>query len=317
MAKPSSPRPRFVTSASPDRDTDEPQRALIWMLGAAACFAVSGYFVKRLSQTGVPSMELVFFRSLINAVVVLLLMLKTGEALVPRDNLPVLLLRGLAGFVSLCCLFYSLSHLPLSIGMMLAWCSPIFVIFFSAAFLNESLGLARLGCAAAALYGLMLLVKPDLMPAAEAVGLPMRAVAIGLLGAASAGLAYVAVRAATARVGVNTIVFYFTGVSTLLSAPFALKVYQAPSDEQWLPILGMALSATLAQFMMTQGYRYAKAGVVSLMNLLTPAFSAILGWWLLQETLASMQFAGMALIGGAIVGLTWQGKPSDRVLPTE
>ena len=38
--------------------------------------------------------------------------------------------RGLAGFVSLSCLFYSLSKLPLSIAMMIAWCSPIFVIAF-------------------------------------------------------------------------------------------------------------------------------------------------------------------------------------------
>jgi drug/metabolite transporter (DMT)-like permease len=316
MAKNSSLRPRFTTSASPDRDTDEPGRALAWMAGAALCFSVSGYFVKNLATTGLPTMELVFYRSLINAGIMLFLMLKAGEPLVPKGDLQVLLLRGVAGFLSLACLFYSLSQLPLSIAMMIAWCSPIFVIFFSAAFLNETLGWPRLAWAAAAFYGLTLLVRPD-SALEQGASFPLRAVGIGLAGAASAGLAYVAVRAATARVGVNTIVFYFTGISTLISLPFIWADYQAPHDEQITQILGMALSATAAQYMMTQGYRFAKAGVVSLMNLLTPAFSAIIGWLLLKESLSPGQFAGMVLIAGAILGLSWKKKPAGLALPRE
>ena len=309
MDRPSSQKPRFNTSAQPDRKTDAPKVALAWMAGAAICFAISGYFIKILSQAQVPAMELVFFRSLINAVIVLGFMLRAGEPLAPRQDLQVLLLRGLAGFISLSCLFYSLSHLPLSIAMMLAWCSPIFVIFFSAAFLGETLGGRRLCWAGAAFVGLFLLVRPDAATAETALHLPLRAVGISLIGAAAAGLAYVAVRAATARVGVNTIIFYFTGVSTLLSLPFIVKTYQAPADDQIIPILGMALAATVAQYMMTQAYRFAKAGVASLMNLLTPAFSAILGWVLLNENLSPMQFGGMAMVAASLVGLTWASRP--------
>ena len=48
---------------------------------------------------------------------------------------------------------------------------------------------------------------------------------------------------------------------------------------------------------MTRAYRYAPAGVVSMMNLLNPVFGAAFGIYLFHEGLAAFQWAGMGLVG--------------------
>src|SRR4029077_4851959 len=101
----------------------------------------------------------------------------------------------------------------------------------------------------------------------------------GLLGAAFAGAAYVAVRAAATRVGIYAIVLYLTGASSLLSAPVA--VYQglvSLSGGRGLELLLLGLLATLGQVAMTEAYRHARASVVSPMSLLSALFAAVFGW---------------------------------------
>ncbi len=279
---------------------DQPRRSLAYMAASALGFSLMAIFVKRLAHS-IPHFELVFLRSLINLAVTFALMRVFGERL-PRTGHRLLLFRGVAGFGSLTCLFYSLSHLPLAVAMILSWCSPIFVILFSALFLGERLGARSLSWVALAFAGLAVLLYP---PGGLGMSqMPLQAIVIGLAGSASAALAYVAVRAATARVGVNTIVFYFVAVSALISLPLALGDFRAPTSGEAAELLAMGLLASFAQFMMTQGYRYAKAGVASTMNLLSAGLSAILGWVLFDERLVAFQWAGMITLMGAIVLLT-------------
>jgi len=270
-------------------------------------FSTMAIFVKRLAPS-LPQFELVFFRSLINLIVVSFFVFRGSHRIWVSER-PLLLFRGLMGFLGVSCLFYSLSHLPLPVAMMLSWCSPVFVMIFSFIFLKERLphraGLWLLLAAAS----LGLLLKVDLK--SFSMGLSPLAAAIGILGAASGGLAYVAVRAATARVGVHVIVFYFVAVSSILSLPLALHQFVTPRPEQWLDLLALGGFAALGQFAMTQGYGYAAAGIVSTMSLLNPVFAGVWGILFFNETLGPGQWFGMGGIGSAVVGLTWLSHRKD------
>ncbi len=142
------------------------------------------------------------------------------------------------------------------------------------------------------------------------MALPLVPVMIGLLGSAFAGLAYVAVRAATATVGVNAIIFYFTATASLISAPLAFRQYSVLNVHQFSQLIIMGIFASIGQFAMTQAYRYAAAGLVSTMSLMNAVFSASLGWLLLGEVLVPIQWAGMVLVGAsvALIALKGQGR---------
>ena len=290
---------------------DRPLVALAWMTASACSFSSMAIFVKRLAPV-IPQFELVFFRSSINLVWVIGLMLIQGETFFPRGK-PLLVFRGLAGFAGVTCLFYSIGHLPLPIATMLSWCSPIFVILFSRLILNERLPSRSATLILTAFIGLMLLVDPSVGSHVQAVAVPLRAAMIGLMGAAFGGMAYVAVRAATASVGVNGIVFYFVAVSTLISAPLAARDFVSPSFSQAIQLLCLGTFATIGQLTMTRAYRYAPAGIVSLMALLNPAFGAAFGLFLFHESMKASQWLGMSLVGLAIGLLTVRSRARSGV----
>lgn len=292
------------------------------MACSALGFSSMAIFVKRLAPS-IPQFELVFFRSIVNFLVVLALMLAQRERIslsragdpalqdpgIRRKTRLLLSFRGVAGFVGVSCLFYSISHLPLPIAMMLGWTSPLFVIFFSHLFLKERLSPLAFLSITVSFVGLMLLLRLDFSEGGFA--LPIGAVAIGLLGAASSGGAYVAVRAATARVGANLIILYFMGIALVLSLPTLFIDFHLPTPGQLVELIVLGLFATWGQVAMTQGYRFAPAGLVSTMSLLNAAFSAAFGWFLFDERLATVQWLGMAILGAGIASLTWGSKRSE------
>jgi drug/metabolite transporter (DMT)-like permease len=75
----------------------------------------------------------------------------------------------------------------------------------------------------------------------------------------------------------------------------------------------MGSAATLGQFLMTHAYRFAPAGIVSTMNLLNAAFSAVLGWTLFGETLDRLQWAGLVVLGIGIASVTLSAGKSRPV----
>lgn len=275
-------------------------------------------FVKRLGSV-LPEFELVFFRSVLNLFFVVILMLIHGEKFLPDVLHPkkaerktvfrlhlLLIFRGLVGFGGVSCLFYSIHHLPLPIAMLLGWTSPLFVMLFSRIFIGEKLAKAAWIAVLLAFFGLLLLLNPHQGGAGvDSKGIPLHAIFIGITGAAMSGAAYVAVRAATARVGVNLIVVYFMIVSTSVSAPLAARDFQFPSWDQGWALLVIGISAAIGQVTMTHGYRYAPASRVSTMSLLNAAFSAFFGWWLFNERLTPIQWGGMAILASGIASLTW------------
>ncbi len=91
-------------------------------------------------------------------------------------------------------------------------------------------------------------------------------------------------------------VAYFVGISAILSFPAAISAWKAPTQAQWMTLLAMGTCATLGQIAMTQAYRYARAGVVSTMNLMTAVFSAIWGGVFLGDRLAPAQWVGVAVL---------------------
>lgn len=288
---------------------------------SAAGFSTMAIFVKKLSPV-IPQFELVFFRSFLNFGILLVWMLAVREpvripARAAGRQRRLLYFRAFAGFCGVSCLFYSLRHLPLPVAMLLGWSSPIFVLFFSSIFTGERIGARNLAFVAAAFCGLgLLLFEPGSARMVE--GLSWFGVLIALFGAAWSGAAYVAVRAATGVFGVNLIILYFTGISSLLALPLALQTWVLPPASSLMELTGLGICSTLGQVAMTHAYRFAPAGKVSTMSLLNAVFSAVLGALLFDERLGGAQIIGMFVLAGSIGALTWwgsRGTSPNRVHP--
>ncbi len=280
---------------------DNPLRAVMWSAASALFFSLMSVCVK-LAMPTIPHFELVFFRSLINLLVVLPFVRLESKIFLQKGAF-LLFVRGLGGFGSLACLFYSIEHLPLAIASLLSWCSPLFVVLFSRLFLSEKLSLRSLLWIGVTFSGVVLLAmkKPG-----EVRVLSLWGVGLGLFGAACAGLAMVAIRAASSQFSLSTIIFCFVSVSTLISAPLAYREFKTPHLKETVLLLGIGLFASLAQYMMTHAYQLARAGLVSTVGLTTAVHSAFFGWVFFHETLFINQWLGIGVIGVAIALLVWE-----------
>jgi drug/metabolite transporter (DMT)-like permease len=153
------------------------------------------------------------------------------------------------------CFFYAIAHLRLADAVLLNYSLPLFMPLIAQAWLGEAIPRALWRGLAVGFLGVVLILKPGL-------GLFNPAALVGLAAAVLAALAQVGVRRLTDTEPVTRIVFYFAAISTAVSALPLVRSWQTPEPRVWGVLLGMGLSATVAQLFLTRAYAHAPAAQV-------------------------------------------------------
>jgi len=275
----------------------------LWMIAAGLGFALMSVCVKA-TAGAFGSPELVFWRSAFGVLFVLAwLALRRAPADAPRGmtrlagpHLSEQLRRAGIGFMALVAFFYSLAHLPMSVAITLNYTSPLFLALLMPWLLGERPERGQYLSVGAGFVGVVLMLEPWQADARAQI-VP------GLIGLASgfmAALAYVQVR----RLGRFAepewrTVFWFAAVgmaggAVLASLP-GLGGWHAPEPEHILPLLGIGLSATLAQLAMTRAYRHGPTAQVAAFAYSTVMFGALLDGVIWKETLSIPAWIGIVL----------------------
>ena len=274
-------------------------RALIgiaWMVFASTLFAAGNAFVKALAPR-IPFWESVFTRSVM-ALTVAAIMTARARASFRGVNRPVLLLRGALGTAALMCYYYAISTTQLGVAVMVAHTIPLFVAIFAVIFLKERLRPALAGLLVVGFLGVTLILSPNLTRV-DASAL------IALVAAAFAGGAYTCLRHLRRSDEPATIVFYYAVISTLVSLPFFLSTFVRPSWPELGMLVGVGLTATLAQFGLTIAYRHAQAAVISPFSYWTVIVSYLYGIALFEEIPTWSALVGSAVVMGVGILIGW------------
>lgn len=270
-----------------------------WMLVAAALFALMGVLVKHAS-TQFSSAELVFYRSVFGLVAIWTLIgLRRRQWWAPLATRHGVahFRRGLAGFVALVLFFYAIARLPLATAVTLNYTAPLFLAALSAWWLGERHGRGLLGAVLIGFAGIILLLRPQMQ------GQDWLPVAAGLGSAMLAAVAYVNVKQ-LGRLGEPEwrVVFYFTLLSTVGGGVWMLVAgFHRPAPDDWPWLIGIGVTATLAQLALTRAYHRGRTLTVGALAYTTVGFSAIYGVVLFDEQLPTLAWAGMAVV--AVAGI--------------
>lgn len=280
------------------------------MLAAGALFALMGLCVK-LGSAHFGQTELVFYRSVLGLAVLAPLLLRPARLFTrhPWSHF----WRGLSGGTALWLYFYAIAHLPLPTAVALNYTSPLFLAAFGMRRLGERTAPRLLLALAVGFAGVLLVLRP-----AFAAGDTVAALA-GLASGFLASLAYVNVR----RLGTRgepewRVVFYFSLMCSVAFGGLAWHDGLQPVRAGDLPLLlGLGLSATLAQLAMTRAYRKGRTLVAGCLSYSTLLFSTALSAWQLAETPSPGALAGMALIVAAgILSMSAPESSTPIVRPT-
>lgn len=242
----------------------------IMMFSSAVLFSIMAVFVKLLSKS-VPAAEIIFFRSFIS-VVLLLLLVGIGKVRFTARSKEKLIFRGIVGGISLMLYFYSISLTSLANAVLLAYTYPIFASIFSMMYLKEELTREKIMFMLAAFFGLLLILDFD-FSALNTGDL------IALLSAVTSGMAVVSIRELRKTDSSAVIVFSFVLSGTIFSL-FFMKGNIAPlNSTALLMLLLIGVIGAFGQLFMTAAYKLcstALGGVISMSSvIMTAIFSMV------------------------------------------
>ena len=263
-------------------------KAVFCMLISALGFTFMSVTVKYV--TGIPLFEKVFFRNLISLGVAFFMLKKSSAPMFGRrENQLALLARSSFGLAGVVLNFYAIANLTLADSSMLGKLSPIFVTIMACIFLKEKIDSKQILSIIVTFLGALLVIKPEF-------SLEMLPSLAGILSAAASGVAYTLLRYLKDKESPDTIIFYFSLISVVFTAPFALAEYVQPTFIQLGLLLATGVFASVGQFGITYAYKYAKATEVSIYKYSAIVFGIILGFIFFGEIPDTL-----SLLGGAII----------------
>ena len=260
----------------------------LFMLGSMLLFSLVSVGVK-LSARTMPDGMIVFFRNAGALAALVPFLVPGGWTALKTSRIGVHLFRSLAGWASIVTCFFALARMPLGDGMLLSYTSPLFVPWISSVWMRERPPRGFAAALVAGFAGVALVMKPGF---GMFTGVAVAAVASGFFGA----LTQVGDRDLTRTEPVLRIVFYFSAVSTVVSAVPLFWSWKTPQGAEWFLLVGTGVLAAFAQLLLTKAYRHASPAHVVPLIYSAVAFSAVWDWLWWSHVPDALSFLGAGLI---------------------
>jgi len=278
------------------------------MLASSVALSLMAVLVKWLTAR-LPIAEVVFGRAALSIPLLVWLTRRRGAPLLARDRRAIAA-RVVFGAVAMFLIFYGLQNLPLADVSMLTKTQPVWVALLAPLFLRERAGPVVLICLALSVGGAALVLQPS-FSVGNRVGLAV------LLAAAASSLAHLSVRRLSAQDDPATIVLDFVVFLSLVSGLAMLPDARLPTLVELSALLGVALSATTGQLLLTRAYAADEAPGVATAGLASVVFAILLGWVFWGHVPAPAAWLGGGLIVTAALVLLWsrRAEPERRYRP--
>jgi drug/metabolite transporter (DMT)-like permease len=221
------------------------------------------------------------------------------------------LVRGALLIGSSLSFMMALRFLPLADATALNYLTPTIVIVIAIAFLGERLTVARGAFVLAGLAGMLMIVQPgaDIFNAASL---------FGILSAGCYAMYQVTTRMLAGE-DPRVTLFYpaLVGVAimTLVWPWFGSEIHVEWTDVGLMLALGVL--GTVGHFMLILAFARAPASALTPFTYVHLVFATTIGWLAFGDLPDGLKFAGMGLIAGSGLLLTWHERRRALIVPPE
>lgn len=291
-----------------------PAIGILWMIGAAASFAVMSWSIRALKPMG--ASEVVFVRSLFG-LAMLIPWLRRGQVFgaLSHPRLKVFALRAVFSYSAMLAWFYALQHVVFADAVALHFTLPLFTILFAVIVYGERVGLRRWTATFIGFAGALVIIRPGF---AAVSGASLLVIA----SAALYGAANMVTKSLRRTESPQLIVFYLHALTLPLALIGAIPYWVWPDWHAVPWIVVLAAMGSLAHYCFSHSIGKADTSVVMPFDYLRLPFLAAIGYLAYGEHPALWTWLGAALIISAtfyiarrearLARADAQGTPSPR-----
>lgn len=296
---------------------------LLLVILSSAAFASMNLLVSQSSRLGVPSFQSASVRFFAQTTlsVAWITHAKQGKLalldtwLGKSNNRRLLIQRGVLGAVAMCCLFYTVSTLPLAEATCIAFLNVPFTTIIAACTLGERYTLADGIAGIASTIGVVLVVQPPAIFGGR-LDLPLLSLCIGLLYAVLSSCVFVTIRAIGPHESALVLVLYF-GATGCIVAPSLLGIFQSPSLGADIGAvaglqIGVGLLGFVGQVFVNRGMQLAPAGPSSAMRYSELVFALVFQVAVQGEQVGTLTLVGALLVMSGVGAVLWKARLKAR-----
>ena len=260
--------------------------AIFYMIFSVIAFSLMNAVVKYLNDFS--AYQIVFFRSIGTLFFTVPLILKAKIPILGK-NKKLLLIRGLAGVVSLTCFFQSLNYLAVGTAVSIRYTSPIFAAIFALIFLKEKIKPIQWVLFLIAFVGVLVI---------KGFGVDVNSIGLMFvfLSAISLGVIFVVIRKIGNTESPLVIINYFMVMAFVFGGIMSVNYWKNPSLIEWLLLLSLGVFGYIGQLYMTKALQAHETNVIAPLKYLEVVFMIAIGAFWFDEIYNLWTLLGILLI---------------------
>lgn len=282
--------------------SNNPIKAALWMLGAAASFTSMAIAGREMAHE-LDTFEIMMYRSFIGIVIVMVVasFSKTLHQ-VNRSRLGLHFIRNLSHFTGQNLWFYAVALIPFAQLAAFEFSTPLWVALLAPFFLAERLTKVHLLAATIGFAGILIVARPGSM-ALDSGTIAAALCAVGFAGA------MISTKLLSRTESTTCILFWLTVMQAVMGVIFAgFDGDIAVPGSSTLPgVILVGFAGLFAHYCITTALQYAPAVVVSPMEFVRLPVITLIGLWFYQEALDGWVILGALLVfSGNFINIYWE-----------
>ena len=203
------------------------------------------------------------------------------------------IIRGLIGGMGMLVWFSAIQRLPLPSAQAIAFAGPLMAVVLAILLLGEKVYAFRWSAVTIGFVGIVILLSEHLtgQGAAETAG-----AVLALIFALLSALASIQIRRLTGSESTETIVIYFSYVTTVFGLMLLPFGWEMPNGRETLLLVFIGIAGGAAQIMLTQALRHCEASILAPFEYFSMIWVTIMGFVLFGDIPTITTTAGSVII---------------------
>ena len=269
----------------------QPVKAAMLMLAGMLAFSIMSALV-RLAAGQIHSFEVAFFRNILAVLMFLPLIMRKGPGMMRSKQPKLHLARAGLGAMAMMSFFTALTLIPLAEATALGFASPFFATLGAVLFLGERIKFHRSAALIVGFIGVMIVLRPGYVDFSLGAGLM-------LLSAGLIGITAVLVKKLSATDAPEAIAIWMVVLQTPITLIAALFVWEWPTGQTFLYLLGLAFAGTVGHLCWTRAMSIAEVSQLQPFEFAKLPFVAMIGFFVFSEVPTQWVWIGGAIIFAA------------------